>query len=121
MLTYTDVTVFFYKGGTFQKQIIKDVFLDHIKESTVSTSGLITIDTVSVVIPYYNVGDLKFDTGKDLLIHAIVPEEIDTTSEQSISESIQNLKQKYRVHIIKHCSPRLFGSKDLWHYALTCQ
>ena len=121
MITNTDVTIFFYKNGLFQKQIIQNVFLDYVKESTVTTSGLVTIGTVSVIIPYTNVGDLKFDTGKDLLIHGIVPETIDATSEQTVSESITALKHKYKVHVIKHCSPRLFGSKNLWHYALMCQ
>lgn len=116
-----DITLYHYVDKKYIRQYIKDVFWFDSKQSNVLKSGLVNADRVMIHIPITSVEDLEITTSKDLVIKGNITMEIDSASEQSESESLELLNATYDVFTVNAFDPKLYGSRNLQHYELSCK
>lgn len=117
----TDITLYHYADGKYTRQVIKGVYWFAVKQSNVIKSGLVNADEVSIHIPVTSIDSLEITTSKDLVINRIVEMEIDNTSQQTQSASLKALNQAYNVFTVTAFDPKLYGSRRLQHYELSCK
>lgn len=147
MYTNTDATLFNYfkdkETGkvTYRKTYLRGVFWDDVKQSNVLKSGLATVESVLICIPFSVNADNKqykspkeyqklTDVGKDnaftfvansqdIIVKGIVDYEIDNTSSKTISEGLMYLKNNYdSVMTISVVDEKDFGSEAMRHWEL---
>jgi hypothetical protein len=116
-----DITLYHYSDDKYTRQIIKGAYWFDVKQSNVIKSGLVNADSVSIHIPVTSVDNLEITTSKDLVINGIVDMEIDNSSQQTQSASLKALNQAYDVFTITVFDPKLYGSRRLQHYELSCK
>ena len=121
MYTNADITIYTHADG-YKRHEIKGVFWDESKQSNMIKSGLSTIDSVTIFVPFANMPpDIKFATAKDLIVNGIVDDEIDNLSQQAYSASLNALRSKYDVYTLSICDKKDYGSADMRHYELSCK
>ena len=120
MYTNTSITLFLYKNGAYTKYDIDKAFWDERKASNVVKSGLVNADSVKIFIPYTK-DELEFAPSRDIVIRGKIQEGIDTTSEKTVAESKKKLQEKYGFVTVASCDKKLYGSKEMWHYELSCK
>lgn len=116
-----DITLYHFADGKYTRQVIKGVYWFAVKQSNVIKSGLTSADSVSIHIPITSVDNLEITTSKDLVISGIIDMEIDNTSQQAQSASLKELNSLYEVHTVTAYDPKLYGSRRLQHYELSCK
>lgn len=116
-----DITLYHYADGKYTRQVIKGVYWFAVKQSNVIKSGLVNADSVSIHIPATSVDNLEITTSKDLAINGIVEIDIDNTSQQTQSASLKALNGAYDVYTVTTFDPKLYGSRRLQHYELSCK
>lgn len=116
-----DITLYHYADGKYTRQVIKGVYWFAVKQSNVIKSGLVNADEVLIHIPVTSIDSLEITTSKDLVINRIVEMEIDNTSQQTQSASLKALNQAYNVFTVTAFDPKLYGSRRLQHYELSCK
>lgn len=116
-----DITLYHYADGKYTRQVIKSVYWFAVKQSNVIKSGLVNADSVSIHIPVTSVDNLEITTSKDLVINGIVEIDIDNTSQQTQSASFKALNDAYDVYTVTAMDPKLYGSRRLQHYELSCK
>lgn len=119
MYTNTSITLFLYENGAYTKHDIDKAFWDERKASNVVKSGMANADSVKIFIPYTE--ELEFTPAKDIVIRGIIQESIDTASEKAVAESKKMLREKYGFVTVSSCDKKLYGSKEMWHYELSCK
>lgn len=121
MYTNADITVYTHADG-YKRHEIEGVFWDESKQSNMIKSGLSTIDAITIYIPFESIPfGVNFTTAKDHIIKGIVNDEIDNTSQQTYSASLNALKAKYDVFTLSTRDKKDFGSEDMRHYELGCK
>ena len=116
-----DITLYHFADGKYTRQVIKGVYWFAVKQSNVIKSGLTSADSVSIHIPITSVDNLEITTSKDLVISGIIDMEIDNTSQQTQSASLRTLNEAHDVFTVTAFDPKLYGSRRLQHYELSCK
>ncbi len=74
------------------------------------------------MIPLSSLGKaINFTKGKDLMVKSAIDFEFDNTSQATISEGIVKLKTNHKALTLVSVDERLYGSKSVQHYELTCK
>jgi hypothetical protein len=121
MYTNADITVYTHTDG-YKRHEIKGVFWDESKQSNMIKSGLTTIDSVTIYVPFDSIpSGVNFTTAKDHIIKGVVNDEIDNSPPQAYSASLNALKAKYDVYTLSICDKKDYGSEDMRHYELSCK
>lgn len=147
MYTNTDATLFNYfkdkETGkvTYRKTYLRGVFWDDVKQSNVIKSGLATVESVLICIPFsVNADNKQYKSPKeyqkltdeekdnaftfiansqDMIVKGIVDYEIDNTSSKTISEGLMYLRNNYdNVMTISVVDEKDFGSEAMRHWEL---
>lgn len=126
MFTNADVTLYLYskdgKTETYTRQPVDEVFWDEVEGATVLKTGQKNTASVLLVIPLESLSEpITFTPGKDLVVYGLVDDEIDSTDQKSLSESLAGLKVKYQYRTITTADAKLYGSESMQHYELTCK
>lgn len=124
MYTNTDITYYSCsKDGKYTRYEIKGVFWEDVKQSNVLKSGISTANSVRIFIPVGNLpGGLKFTTGKDWIVKGNIDDEVDNTTQQTISTSLKAIKEIYdRVVTVSVVDDKLYGSPRMQHIQLSCK
>lgn len=147
MYTNTDATLYNYfkdkETGkvSYRKTYLKGVFWDDVKQSNVIKSGLATVESVLICIPfsvnadnkvykspkeYQKLSDEEKDNAftfvansQDIIVKGIVDYDIDNTSSKTISEGLMYLRNNYNsVMTISVVDEKDFGSEAMRHWEL---
>lgn len=123
MLMYTnaDMTLYLYNSGAYTRVAIEKVFWSETKQSNVRELGIANADSLKVMIPFTSASNLNFTLNKDVLVKDIVTDEIDATSQQTVSQSLDALKKKYKVFTVSSADDKGYGSQRMHHYDLSCK
>ena len=121
MYTNADMTLYSYDNGAYTRTEIEDVFWSETKQSNVRDSGIANADSLKVMIPYSSKNGLSFTVNKDLVIKGIVEDEINTTTPQLLTASLNALKGKYKVFTVSSADDKGYGSERMHHYDLSCK
>jgi hypothetical protein len=123
MYTNANITLYACPDGKYTRHEINGVFWEDVKQSNIIKSGLSTADSVKVFIPVGSLpGEIKFTTGKDLIVKGGVDFEVDNTSQQTISASLKTMKETYdRVVTVNVVDDKLYGSPRMQHIQLSCK
>lgn len=116
-----DITLYHYSDGKYTRQVIKGVYWFSVKQSNVIKSGLVNADSVLIHIPVTSAENLEITTSKDLVVNGIIDMEIDNTNHQTQSTSFKALNSVYDVYTVTAFDPKLYGSRRLQHYELSCK
>ena len=97
MFTNADVTLYLYhKCGKDMRYIripVEDVYWEDVRQSTFLKTGQRDAASVLLVIPLESLcNPLTFTQGKDLAVKGIVEDEIDCSSQETMSKSLAALK-----------------------------
>lgn len=126
MYTNADVTLYLYskegKAEKYTRRPVEDVYWEDVKQSTFLKTGQRDACSVLLVIPFESLdGPVKFTQGRDLAVKGIVENEIDSTSPEAQSKSLEALKKEYEYVTVTTVDERLYGSESMWHYELSCK
>lgn len=112
------ITVYHFADNKYTREVITNVFWDNVKQSNVLKSGVVTADSVKIIIPTEE--DIEFEGSKDIVVKGELTYEFDNTSQQTISNSIKHLKDNYKdVVTVNVVDSKLFGG--LSHIQLSCK
>jgi hypothetical protein len=101
---------------------VEDVFWDNVKQSNVLKTGQRDSDSVLLVIPLESLFEpIRFTAGKDLAVKGQCNHMIDCSSQKSMSESLQELKQCHGCVTVMTVDEKLYGSESAQHYELSCK
>jgi hypothetical protein len=121
LYTNADITLYSYQDGAYTRALINNVFWDEVKQSNLIKSGLTIADTVKIFIPVSSICNLNITTGKDIIVKGIATVDIDNTSQATQSMSLKTLKETYGFITVSSCDKKLYGSKAMQHYELSCK
>lgn len=126
MYTNSDVTLYlFSKAGKhvqYTRKTIEGVYWEDVQQSTFLKTGQRDTASVLLIIPYESLGEpICFTKGKDLVVKGCVMEEIDSSSQEALSKSLEALKANYSYVTVSTVDERLYGSESVWHYELSCK
>lgn len=116
-----DITLYHYTNNKYTRQVIKGVYWFAVKQSNVIKSGLVSADSISIHVPISSADKLEITTSKDLVVNGIVDMEIDNTSQQTQSSSLKALQDTHDTFTVTAFDPKLYGSRRLQHYELSCK
>ena len=145
MYTNTGATLYNYDRDkttgkvTYRRTHLRNVFWDDSKQSNVLKSGLTSVESVNISVPfdvdaegktykspkeYLNSTDKDNSftftaNSQDLIVKGIIDYEIDNSSSQKISERLSYLKNKYDyVMTISIVDMKDFGSENMRHWEI---
>ena len=122
MFTNADITVYSDTGEGYKRHYINAVFWDDVKASNLIKSGMTVSDSVSLYIPKSSMPDvLKFREGKDLIVKGKSNFEFDNMNAQSISQSLKELRKRYRVVMVSVVDEKFYGREAMQHIELLCK
>lgn len=126
MYTNADITLYLYskkgKVETYTRTPIEDVYWEDVKQSTFLKTGQRNACSALVVIPLESLdGPIRLTQGKDLVVKGIVADEIDSSSQESLSKSLAALKALPGFLTVTIVDERLYGSEADQHYELACK
>nr|DAJ65103.1 MAG TPA: hypothetical protein [Caudoviricetes sp.] len=126
MFTNADITLYLYskegKTERYKKHIIRSVYWEDIEQSTFLKTGQRNACNAMVLIPFSSIKNkLDFTKGKDLVIKGVIDEDIDCTTQATMSQSLDKLRAKLGALTLASVAERLYGSKSVWHYELSCK
>lgn len=121
MYTNADITLYSFQDGKYLRTVINNVFWNEVKESNTLKSGLNTADSVKIFVPLSSKNRLEVATGKDIVVKGKIDYEIDNTSQATQSSSLKYLKETHNFVTINMFDKKLFGSKKMQHYVLSCR
>lgn len=113
------VTIFHLGASGFTKAVYDKCFWDEDQATAIKKSGLASVDSLYVSIPYSVVQSLEINKGKDYIIQGETTLEIDNTSQATQSTSIKELKAKHNLLTLSAGSLKNHGSKRMWHWELS--
>lgn len=145
MYTNTGATLYNYDRDkttdkvTYRRTHLRNVFWDDSKQSNVLKSGLTSVESVNISVPfdvdaegktykspkeYLNSTDKDNSftftaNSQDLIVKGIIDYEINNSSSQKISESLSYLKNNYDyVMTISIVDMKDFGSENMRHWEI---
>lgn len=145
MYTNTGATLYNYDRDKttgkvrYRRTTLENVFWDDSKQSNTMKSGLTSIESVKVCVPfdvktngkayaspkaYLNSADKDnlftfVANSQDLIVKGIIEYEIDNTSNQTISESLSYMKNNFDyVMTVSVVDMKDFGSERMQHWEL---
>ena len=126
MFTNADVTLYLYhKSGkeiSYERVPIPDVYWEDVRQSTFLKTGKRDAASVLLVIPLESITEpLAFTQGKDLAVKGIVEDEIDCSSQETMSKSLAALKASHGYVTVTTVDERMYGSEAVQHYELSCK
>lgn len=129
MHTNTDITLYSVaaNGNVTRLPILgkngkKAVLWDEVKQSNILKSGLTNADSIKIMLPIDNLPDgITFNLTKDMVVKGVIGFELDNTSPQTRSASITALKSACSVYSINSADAKLYGSRGMQHYQLSCK
>lgn len=126
MYTNADVTLYLYnKEGKVEKYTkvpVEGVYWEDVRQSTFLKTGQRDACSVLLVIPMESLDSpVKFTQGRDLAVKGIVGMEIDCSSQETLSKSMEALKKEHRYVTVTTVDEKMFGSESMWHYELACK
>lgn len=113
------VTIFHLGNNGYKKNVYDKCFWDEDQASAIKKSGLTSVDSLYVSIPYSVVHNLEINKGKDYIMQGETALEIDNTTEKTQSDGIKELKAKHNLLTISAGSLKNHGSKRMWHWELS--
>lgn len=113
------VTIFHLNGANYEKKVYSKCFWDEDQAQAIKKSGLASVDSLYVSIPYSVANSVPFTKGKDYIIQGETDLEIDNTSQKTQSEGITALKARCNLFTINSTSLKNHGSKRMWHWELS--
>jgi hypothetical protein len=116
-----DITYYHFANGIYTREVIRGVFWFELKQSNVLKTGLTTVDSTAIHIPITSKESLTATLGKDIIINGIVDTDIDNTSQATQSASLKALKEVYGFVTVSACDPKLYGSRNMQHYEISCK
>lgn len=126
MYTNADATLYLYsKEGRdvhYTRVPIKAVYWEDVQQSTFLKTGQKDAASVLLVIPYESLNiPLHITRGKDLVVKGIITDEIDSSTQETLSKSLTALKAAHDYVTVTMVDERLYGSEAVWHYELSCK
>lgn len=126
MYTNADVTLYLYsKSGreeNYTRMPVEDVYWEDVRQSTFLKTGQRDAVSVLLVLPMESLSaPVKFTPGKDLVVKNIIADQIDCSSQENLSKSLNALKKVYGYFTITTVDERLYGSESVQHYELSCR
>ncbi|MBR2731392.1 MAG: hypothetical protein IKD72_05340 [Clostridia bacterium] len=118
MYTNTCATVYAKQNGGYRRIFLPAVFWDAVQQSNTVRSGATVTDSAALFIPFDG-QRLTLQAG-DLVLPGNVGFAFDSTSEQTISESLKTLRALHGpVYAVTAFDAKLFGSRSMWHYEVS--
>ena len=126
MFTNADITLYSYskdgKTERYTRKPIRNVFLDDVRQSTFLKTGQSDATSVLLVIPMSSLEEpLALTQGKDLVVLGIIEDEIDSSTQEALSESLSALNKAHKCVMITSVDAKLYGSPAAQHYELACK
>lgn len=113
------ITIFHLGSNGYEKNVYDKCFWDEDQATAIKKSGLASVDSLYVSIPYSVVQSLEINKGKDYIIQGETTLEIDNTTEKAQSNSIKELKANHNLLTLSAGSLKNHGSKRMWHWELS--
>ena len=112
------ITHYHWNGTAYIRSIITNVYWDDVKQSNILRTGQVQMDSVRLIIP--TIFPIDFTLSKDIVVKGAIDDEIDCTSQQTISAGIKQLKASYKhVVTVNVVDEKLFGG--LKHLEVSCK
>ena len=126
MYTNADCTLYLYsKEGKAEKYTrfpVEEVYWEDVEQATFLKTGQRNACSVLLVIPLESLSEpVNFTRGKDLVVKGIVTDEIDCSSQETMSKSLAALKAAHELLTVTTVDERLYGSESMQHYELSCK
>ena len=126
MYTNADCTLYLYsKEGKAEKYTrfpVEEVYWEDVEQATFLKTGQRNACSVLLVIPLESLSEpVNFTRGKDLAVKGIVKDEIDCSSQETMSKSLAALKAAHELLTVTTVDERLYGSESMQHYELSCK
>lgn len=126
MYTNADVTLYLYskegKAEKYTRTPIENVYWEDVRQSTFLKTGQRDSTAVMLVVPLDSLpGPMRFTPGKDLAVKGIFVDEIDCSSQETMSKSLAALKTAHKSLIVTTVDERLYGDRSMQHYELACR
>lgn len=126
MFTNADTTLYLYsKNGrteTYTRFPVLAVYWKDVAGAVLMKTGQKGTASVRLIIPRDSLDEpIAFTPGKDLAVKGIVTDEIDSTDQKTLSESLAALKASYEYKTVMTVSDNRFGSECMHHYDLVCK
>ena len=126
MYTNADCTLYLYsKEGKAEKYTrfpVEEVYWEDVEQATFMKTGQRNACSVLLVIPLESLSEpVNFTRGKDLVVKGIVADEIDCSSQETMSKSLAALKAAHELLTVTTVDERLYGSESMQHYELSCK
>ncbi|WP_167957962.1 DUF6751 family protein [Anaerosporobacter faecicola] len=114
------VTIFHQGADSkYTKAVYDHCFWDEDQAQAIKKSGLSSVDSLYVSIPYTTVQSLDITKGKDYIIKGETDIIYDNTSQSTQSASLKDLKASHNVFTLNSISLKNHGSRKLWHWELS--
>lgn len=126
MYTNADCTLYLYsKEGTqevYTRIPVEGVYWEDVQQSTFLKTGQRNAVSVLLAIPMESLeSPIAFTQGKDLAVKGIIEDEIDCSSQGTMSKSLDALKKYHGFVTVTTVDERLYGSESVQHYELACK
>lgn len=125
MFTNADTTIYLYskENGVekYTRLPIEDVYWEEISQSTLLRTGEKNSASVLLVIPMKSLeSPVEFTQGKDIAVKGIITDEIDSSSQKELSNSLTAFKKAHKFVTVTSVDAKLYGSEAVQHYELAC-
>lgn len=125
MFTNADATIYLYskENGVekYTRLPIEDVYWEEISQSTLLRTGEKNSASVLLVIPMKSMeSPVEFTQGKDIAVKGIITDEIDSSSQKALSNSLTTFKKAHKCFTVTSVDAKLYGSEAVQHYELAC-
>ena len=126
MFTNADATIYLYgkENGAekYTRLPIEGVYWEEISQSTLLRTGEKNSASVLLVIPLESLeSPVDFTQGKDIAVKGIIADEIDSSSQKTITDSKAALKKAHKFVTVTSVDAKLYGSEAVQHYELACE
>ncbi len=104
MITNTDCTLYNFNSITqgFDRYYISAVMWQENRAAKVTKQGLQSSDGVNIYIPSENIPDIQVTVTKDILVQGNCDFKFDNSTQQTVSESLKQLKKDYPKYVTVH-------------------
>lgn len=125
MFTNADATIYLYskENGVekYTRLPVEGVYWEEISQSTLLRTGQRNSTSVLLVIPLESLeSPVKFTESMDMVIKGIVTDEIDSSSQKTVTDSKTALKKAQKCFTVTSVDAKLYGSEAVQHYELAC-
>lgn len=126
MYINADCTLYLYsrdgKNESYERFPVEGVYWEDVRQSTFLKTGQRDACVALVVIPMESLHEpIRFTQGKDLIVKGNCADQIDSSSQKALAESLAALKQAHSYLTVVTVDERLYGSESAQHYELSCK